>query len=139
MRIWILNCQLRQMQLTPMIKCQLSDTWDSNWHVLVTKQCQLNLNFARNTGRKTMDIFDYQTANAGLHQLLPSLRRWKPQVFIWKYNKSISSKMLKFLPQNSHVCVQNTQACSKHRNKYNKITSHVLKPKQAGALKRTKL
>ena len=34
--------------------------------VLVTKQCQLNLNFETiegNTG--TIDIFDYQTANAG--------------------------------------------------------------------------
>ena len=49
-----------------MIKCQLSDTWDSNWCVLVTKQCQLNLNF-ETTGRHagTIDIFDYQTANAG--------------------------------------------------------------------------
>ena len=55
------------MQLTHLIKCQLSDTWESNWHVLVTKQCQLNLNFVMTTGRHavTIDIFDYQTANAG--------------------------------------------------------------------------
>ena len=50
-----------------MIKCQLSDTRDSNWdRFLVTKQCQLHFNFETiegNTG--TIDIFDYQTTNAG--------------------------------------------------------------------------
>ena len=64
---------MRQAQLTHLIKCQLSDTWDSNWHILVTKQCQLNLNFdafflqkakeQKTTG--TIGIFDYPTANAG--------------------------------------------------------------------------
>ena len=32
---------------------------------LVTKQCQLNLNFETKKDTGTIDIFDYQTANAG--------------------------------------------------------------------------
>ena len=39
-----------------------------------------------------MDIFDYQTANAGtsLPPAPPFLQGdGKPEVFIWKYNKSI--------------------------------------------------
>ena len=54
------------MQLIPLIKCQLGDTWDSNWHIFGDKQCQLNLNFWNKEGHTgTIDIFDYQTANAG--------------------------------------------------------------------------
>ena len=43
--------------------------------------------------------------------------------------------MLIFVTQNSHVCVQNTQTCPKHRNKYNKITSHVLEQNKLEPLK----
>ena len=83
MRIWILSCQLRQVQLTHLIKCQLSDTWDSNWHILVTKQCQLNLNFWTNTGKAQQTPFDYQTANL-LHLLFPFFEGMKTTGFYLK-------------------------------------------------------
>ena len=41
------------MQLALVLKCQTkNDTWDSNWHVLVAKQCQLNLNFWTTKGKR---------------------------------------------------------------------------------------
>ena len=49
-----------------------SDIWDSNWHILVAKQCQLNLNFWEEKVTDTIDIFDYQTANVAGPDLPPT-------------------------------------------------------------------
>ena len=57
---------------------------------LVTKQCQLNLNFETKKDTGTIDIFDYQTANTGTSPPPTppfSSRRSKPEVFIWKKTK----------------------------------------------------
>ena len=82
-----------------MIKCQLSDTWDSNWCVLVTKQCQLNwILRQQEDSAGTIDIFDYQTANAGTSPPTtpPFLQGDENhRVFIWK-NKGSGSKHLIF-------------------------------------------
>ena len=49
-----------------MIKCQLSNTWDSNWDIFGDKTMPIKFEFWNKEGHTgTIDIFDYQTANAG--------------------------------------------------------------------------
>ena len=65
---------------------------------LVTKQCQLNLNFETKKDTGTIDIFDYQTANAGTSPppTPPFLQGDQNQRFLSEKKQSNSSKHLIF-------------------------------------------